>query len=88
MTFPKPLPDEFCGLVGCARCLCEVRCIHTRDRVWLVCSHCCLRKSEAGKILYVPVIEFVDKGTRDAISARVIAALLAFEPSAFAVSAA
>jgi hypothetical protein len=42
-----------------------------------------VRRGDNGKPLYVPVIEFVDKLTRDAFSARVIAALLEFAPAAF-----
>jgi hypothetical protein len=42
-----------------------------------------VRKGDNGKPLYVPVIEFTDKPTRDAFSARVIASLLEFAPSAF-----
>jgi hypothetical protein len=42
-----------------------------------------VRKDERGKALYVPVVEFTDKATRDAFSAKVIASLLEFAPSAF-----
>jgi hypothetical protein len=43
----------------------------------------CVRKDERGKTLYVPILEFTDKATRDAFSARVIQSLLEFAPSAF-----
>jgi hypothetical protein len=43
----------------------------------------CVRRDERGKALYVPVLEFTDRETRDAFSARVVAALLEFAPSAF-----
>ena len=43
----------------------------------------CVRKDDHGKTLYVPVLEFTDRETRDAFSARVIAALLEFAPRAF-----
>jgi hypothetical protein len=43
-----------------------------------------VRKDERGKTLYVPVLEFTDKATRDAFSARVVEALLQFAPEAFA----
>jgi hypothetical protein len=42
-----------------------------------------VRKDERGKALYTPVIEFTDRATRDAFSARVIASLLEFAPAAF-----
>lgn len=42
-----------------------------------------VRKGDNGKPLYVPVIEFVDRATRAAFSAKVIASLLEFAPSAF-----
>lgn len=42
-----------------------------------------VRKGDNGKPLYVPVIEFTDKPTRDAFSAKVIASLLEFAPAAF-----
>jgi hypothetical protein len=42
-----------------------------------------VRRGDNGKPLYVPVIEFVDKPTRDAFSTKVIASLLEFAPSAF-----
>jgi hypothetical protein len=41
------------------------------------------RKDERGKILYTPAIEFTNRATRDAFSARVIASLLEFAPAAF-----
>jgi hypothetical protein len=44
-----------------------------------------VRKDERGKIAYSPVMEFVDRATRDAFSHRVIAALLEYEPHAFDV---
>ena len=42
-----------------------------------------VRRDERGKIAYSSVLEFTDKATRDAFSARVIAALLAFAPATF-----
>ena len=42
-----------------------------------------LRRDDRRKVLYTPVIEFTNKATRDAFSARVIAALLEFAPAAF-----
>jgi hypothetical protein len=42
-----------------------------------------VRKDDRGKTAYTPVIEFTDKATRDAFSARVIASLLEFAPAAF-----
>lgn len=42
-----------------------------------------VRKNEHGKTLYVSLLEFTDRETRDAFSARVIASLLEFAPSAF-----
>jgi hypothetical protein len=42
-----------------------------------------VRKDERGKTLYTPILEFTDKPTRDAFSARVIASLLEFAPAAF-----
>jgi hypothetical protein len=42
-----------------------------------------VRGNARGKILYTPTIEFSDRPTRDAFSARVIAALLEFAPAAF-----
>jgi hypothetical protein len=42
-----------------------------------------VRRDDRGKILYSSVIEFTDKATRDAFSARVIASLLEFAPAAF-----
>jgi hypothetical protein len=42
-----------------------------------------VRKGENGKPLYTPIIEFTDRGTHDAFSHRVIAALLEFAPAAF-----
>jgi hypothetical protein len=42
-----------------------------------------VRKGANGKPLYVPVLEFVDRKTRDAFSQKVIAALLEFAPAAF-----
>jgi hypothetical protein len=42
-----------------------------------------VRRNERGKVAYTPVIEFTDKQTRDAFSARVIASLLEFAPAAF-----
>lgn len=38
---------------------------------------------EGGKIQYSPVLEFTDKATRDAFSARVVEAVLAHTPDAF-----
>jgi hypothetical protein len=43
-----------------------------------------VRRDDRNKILYSPVIEFTDKPTRDAFSARVIKSLLEFAPAAFA----
>jgi hypothetical protein len=42
-----------------------------------------VRRTDRGKIAYSPVIEFTDRATRDAFSARVIASLLEFAPAAF-----
>jgi hypothetical protein len=42
-----------------------------------------VRRDDRGKVAYSPVIEFTDKATRDAFSARVIASLLEFAPAAF-----
>jgi hypothetical protein len=42
-----------------------------------------LRKDENGKTLYTPTLEFTDRATRDAFSARVIQSLLEFAPAAF-----
>jgi hypothetical protein len=42
-----------------------------------------VRRDELGKTAYSPVLEFTDKATRDAFSARVIAALLEFALAAF-----
>lgn len=42
-----------------------------------------VRRDDRGKIAYAPVIEFADRATRDAFSARVIASLLEFAPAAF-----
>jgi hypothetical protein len=42
-----------------------------------------VRKDERGKVSYTPTIEFTDHATRDAFSARGIAALLEFAPAAF-----
>jgi hypothetical protein len=42
-----------------------------------------VRRDERGKVAYSPVLEFVDRETRDAFSARVIQSLLEFAPSAF-----
>ena len=42
-----------------------------------------MRRDELGKTAYSPVLEFTDKATRDAFSARVIAALLEFALAAF-----
>jgi hypothetical protein len=41
------------------------------------------RDQSTNKILYSPVIEFVDKPTRDAFSARAVAALLENFPNVF-----
>jgi len=43
-----------------------------------------VRRDERHKTLYAPVIEFLDKPTRDAFSQRAIAALLETYPNAFA----
>jgi hypothetical protein len=42
-----------------------------------------VRRDDRGKVAYVPVLEFADKATRDAFSAKVIASLLEFAPAAF-----
>jgi hypothetical protein len=42
-----------------------------------------VRRDERGKVAYSPLMEFTSRETRDAFSARVIAALLEFAPSAF-----
>jgi hypothetical protein len=42
-----------------------------------------VRRDDRGKVAYTSVIEFTDKPTRDAFSARVIASLLEFAPAAF-----
>ena len=42
-----------------------------------------VRRDERQKTLYVPVIEFMDKPTRDAFSERAIEALLIAYPKAF-----
>ena len=42
----------------------------------------------AAKFAYTPFLEFTNKATRDAFSARVIAALLEFAPDAFGEAAA
>ena len=42
-----------------------------------------VRRDDRGKVLYFSVLEFTDKATRDAFSARVIESLLEFAPSAF-----
>jgi hypothetical protein len=47
-----------------------------------------VRRDERGKALYVAVLEFTDKETRTAFSARAIAALLARFPAAFDEAAA
>jgi hypothetical protein len=39
------------------------------------------RRDEHGKTLYTPILEFTDKPTRDAFSARVIAAVAEFAPA-------
>jgi hypothetical protein len=41
------------------------------------------KRSDDGKLVYVPIVEFVDKPTRDAFSERVIAAVLEDFPNAF-----
>jgi hypothetical protein len=41
------------------------------------------RRDDRGKIVYTPTLEFIDRETRDAFSAKVIAALLEFNPGAF-----
>ena len=43
-----------------------------------------VRKDERGKTAYSPVLEFADRGTREAFSQRAIAALLRAHPQAFA----
>jgi hypothetical protein len=42
-----------------------------------------VKRGENGKIIYAPVIEFTDRPTREAFSARVIQSLLEFNPGAF-----
>jgi hypothetical protein len=42
-----------------------------------------VRRDAGGKIQYAPVLQFLDRGTSDAFSARVIEALLADHPHAF-----
>jgi hypothetical protein len=42
-----------------------------------------VRRDDRGKVAYSPVMQFTDRETRDAFSARVIAALLEFAPAAF-----
>lgn len=42
-----------------------------------------VRRDDRGKTAYTPILEFTDKATRDAFSARVIASLLEFAPAAF-----
>jgi hypothetical protein len=42
-----------------------------------------VRRDERGKIMYATVLDFTDRATRDAFSARVIDALLARFPAAF-----
>lgn len=42
-----------------------------------------VRKDEREKTIYSSILEFTDKETRDAFSARVIEALIAFAPEAF-----
>jgi hypothetical protein len=42
-----------------------------------------VRRDERGKTAYSPVLEFTDKATRDAFSARVVTSLLEFAPAAF-----
>ena len=42
-----------------------------------------VRRDDRGKTAYAPVLEFIDKPTRDAFSARAIEALVAAFPNAF-----
>ena len=42
-----------------------------------------VRRDDRGKVAYTAILEFLDKQTRDAFSARVIASLLEFAPAAF-----
>jgi hypothetical protein len=42
-----------------------------------------VKRGDNGKIIYIPVVEFTDRATREAFSDRVVAALLEFAPSAF-----
>jgi hypothetical protein len=42
-----------------------------------------VRRGDRGKVAYSPMIEFTDRATREAFSARAIAALLARFPAAF-----
>ena len=42
-----------------------------------------VRRDDRGKALYTPTIEFTDRATREAFSARVIASLLEVVPAAF-----
>jgi hypothetical protein len=46
------------------------------------------KRNDDGKLVYAPVLEFIDKATRSAFSAKVIAALLALAPAAFDEAAA
>jgi hypothetical protein len=41
------------------------------------------KRGDDGKMIYAPVIEFIDRETRDAFSTRAISALLAKFPHAF-----
>jgi hypothetical protein len=42
-----------------------------------------VKRGDNGKIIYIPVLEFTDRPTREAFSDRVIATLLEFAPAAF-----
>ena len=46
-----------------------------------------VKRDERGKITYVPILEFINRETRDAFSDRVIAALLIRFPDAFGEAA-
>jgi hypothetical protein len=48
-----------------------------------ITRECTVRRDERGKTIYAAVIEFTDKATRDGFSAKVVASLLDFAPSAF-----
>ena len=47
-----------------------------------------VRRDDRGKVACTPILEFSDRETREAFSARVISALLEFAPAAFDEAAA